>query len=254
MSAEEGPSPLDLLGREPDERLLGADLAQLPATVGEPPQPLPESPARRQVVRFGATMTGVTLIGGVVLALAGLIELVANGSVLWLIILVVGVILAATHWGWVHVAELTGNRIEARRGASLEERQAHWLRGIEPYPRWEVSTTAGEDGSITIVTIRHQPVATGEHNYTFVRDEVGREVHSAEEPAAQVTERAELLRRQAGAKTEQAREEFEAARDAYDQALMTRDDEQQRVAALRAASQALSERINEHLRDPPLTE
>lgn len=248
------PDPLDFLGREPDERLLGEDLKQLPGSVGGPPAPLPESPARRQVVRFGATMTGATLIGGALLSLVGLIEVIANGSLVWLIVLVVGVILVSTHWGWVHVAELTGNRIEARRGASLEERQARWLRGIEPYPRWEVSTSAGEDGSITIVTIRHQPTANGEHNYTFVRDEVGREVHSAEEPAAKVAERAELLRRQAAAETEEAREQFEAARDAYDQALMVRDDEQQRIAALRAASQALSERINEHLRDPPLAE
>jgi hypothetical protein len=35
---------------------------------------------------------------------------------------------------------------------------------------------------------------------------------------------------------------------------LARDDEQQRQAALRAASQALSERINANLRDPPLAE
>jgi hypothetical protein len=35
---------------------------------------------------------------------------------------------------------------------------------------------------------------------------------------------------------------------------MARGDEQERVAALRAASEALSERINANLRDPPLTE
>jgi hypothetical protein len=245
---------LDLLGRDADERLLGPDLAQLPATVGEPPQPLPESPARRRVVRLGATMTGVTLIGGLAVALLGLVEVIANGSLLWVVVLVLGIVLASTHWGWVHVAELTGNRIEARRSTSLEERQKQWLAEIEPYPRWEVSTSAGADGAITILTVCHRPVLQGERTYTFVREEVAREVHAADEPAAGVAERAELLRRDAAAETERAREDFRAARDAYEEALMVRDDEQQRRAALQAASQALSERINAHLRDPPLTE
>jgi hypothetical protein len=167
---------------------------------------------------------------------------------------VLGIVLASTHWGWVHVAELTGNRIEARRSTSLEERQKQWLAEIEPYPRWEVSTSAGADGAITILTVCHRPVLQGERTYTFVREEVAREVHAADEPAAGVAERAELLRRDAAAETERAREDFRAARDAYEEALMVRDDEQQRRAALQAASQALSERINAHLRDPPLTE
>lgn len=254
MSAKEGASPLEFLEREPDRRLLGADLPQLPATAGEPPQPLPESPARRQVVRFGATMTGVTLIGGLALALLGLVEAIADGGLLWLVVLVIGIVLVATHWGWVHVAELTGNRIEGHRQASLDERRASWLSQVEPYPRWEVSTHAAEDGSIEITTTLHRPVASGEQTFTFVREEVASESHAADEPGAAVAERAELLRRQAAADTARGREEFEAARDAYQQALFVRDDEQQRIAALRAASEALSERINEHLRDPPLTE
>jgi hypothetical protein len=246
--------PLALLGREADEQLLGTDLEQLPATVGEPPRPLPDSPARRQVVRLGATMTGVTLVGGVALALLGLVEVIANGSLLWLVVLVLGLVLTATHWGWVHVAELTGNTIEARRNASVVEQQRHWLGEIEPYPRWEVSTTANDDGSITILTACVRPVPRGERTFTFVREEIDREVHTADEPAAAVAERAELLRRRAAAETARSREEFEAARDAYDEALLVRDDEQQRRAALHAASEALSERINAHLRDPPLTE
>lgn len=254
MSTEEGASPLDLLGRVADERLLSEDLRHLPATVGDPPQPLPESPARRQVVRLGATMTGVTLVGGLALALLGLIELIANGDVLWLVVLVIGIVLTSTHWGWVHVAELTGNRIEGRRHAALDQRQEHWLSEIEPHPRWEVTTSADEDGSITILTVRHDPIPIGDRTFTFVAEEVGREVHSADEPGAAVTERAELLRREAAANTERAREDFEAARNAYEETLMLRDDEQQRRAALQAASEALSERINAHLRDPPLTE
>ena len=246
--------PLDLLGREADERLLGTDLPQLPATVGEPPHPLPESPARRQVVRFGAAMTGVTLIGGVALALLGLVELIAEGGLVWLVALVIGIVLATTHWGWVHFAELAGNRIEGHRHVTLEERQRFWLSQIEPCPSWEVSTRVSEDGSITIVTVCHRPVPLGDRTFTFVSEEVAREVHAADEPAAEVTERAELLRRQAAAGTEAARDEFEAARDAYQEVLMLRDDDEQQRAALRAASEALSERLNAHLRDPPLTE
>jgi hypothetical protein len=247
-------NPLDLLGREPDGRLLGADLMQLPATIGEPPEPLPESPARRRVVRFGATMTGVTLIGGIALALLGLVELISEGGIVWLAALVIGIGLAATHWGWVHVAELSGDRIEGHRHVSLEERQRFWLSQIEPCPAWEITTRAGEDGSITIATVCHRPVPLGDRTFTFSSEEVAREVHSADEPAAEVTERAELLRRQAAADTEAARGEFETARDAYEEALMIRDDDEQQRAALRAASEALSERLNTHLRDPPLAE
>lgn len=245
---------LDLLGREADERLLGSDLRQLPAAVGQPPQPLPESPARRRVVRFGAAMTGITLIGGLALALLGLVEAIASGGLVWIVVLVLGIVLVSTHWGWVHVAELTGNTIEARRHVSLHERGRQWLSQIEPFPHWAISTSAAEDGSITIVTTSHRPVPVGERTFTFVSEVVAREVHSAEEPAAAVAERAELLRHQAAAETERAREDFQAARDAYEAALMVRDDEQQRHAALRAASEALSERINAHLRDPPLTD
>lgn len=246
--------PLELIGSEPDTRLWGEDLAHLPADVDRPPQPLPESPARRQVVRLGAAMTGATLIGGAALALLGLVEAIANGGLAWLVVLVLGIVLVITHWGWVHVAELTGNRIEARRQSPLEERRRQWLSQIEPYSRWEVLTRADEDGSITIETLRHRPVPRGERTFTFTGELESREVHPPDEPAAAVTERAELLRREAAARTRRARDQFEAARDAYERVLIAQDDEQQRRAALRAASEALSERINSNLRDPPLTE
>ncbi len=199
-------------------------------------------------------MTGVTLIGGALLAVLGLIEAIANGGLAWFVVLVLGIVLVTTHWGWVHVAELTGNRIEGRRHTSSEERQRLWLAQIEPYPRWEVRTRADPDGSITIETMRCRPVASGERRFTFERELEAREVHSADEPGAAVTERAELLRRQAAVQTQQARERFEVARDAYDRELMAGDDERQRRAALHAASRALSDRINANLDDPPLTE
>lgn len=243
-----------MVSYEPDERLLGEDLGQLPAGLGQPPQPLPESSTRRQVVRAGATMTGVTLVGGMLLTVLGLIEAIANGGAAWVAVVAAGIVLALTHWGWVHVAELTGNLIEGRRESSLQDRRQDWLTQIEPYSRWEVVTRADEAGSIAIETLRHRPVARGARTFTFLRELEAQEVHSPDEPAAAVTERAELLRREAAAETRRAREQFEAARDAYDRVLIAEDDEQQRRAALRAASQALSERINSNLRDPPLTE
>jgi hypothetical protein len=69
-----------------------------------------------------------------------------------------------------------------------------------------------------------------------------------------VTERAELLRRQAAQDTARERERYEAAHDAYEQAMLENADEQERLAAARAASQALSEQINTNLREPPLVE
>jgi hypothetical protein len=246
---------LTLVGLEPDERLLGEDRLALPAAAGEPPAQPPLSAARRRIVGFGAAMTGGTLVMGSLLTVAALIETITSGFALsWVVVLAFAVLLVATHWGWVHVAELTATNIEGRRIASLEERRRQWLRELEPYPRWEVSTSVGDDGSITILTVRYRPVARGEGAFTFVREEVGRELHSAEEPAASVTERAEHLRRQAALVTADARARYEEARAAYDAARLAAGDEAERVAVLRAASQALSERINANLREPPLVE
>jgi hypothetical protein len=245
---------LELLGREPDQRLLAEDLGQLPASVGQP-EALPDTPRRRRLVAVGATLTGVTLIGGVALIVVGLIAAVVSGfGIAAIAAIVIGIALVGTHWGWVHVAELSANTLEERRHASVLDRRREWLKQVEPYTRWEVSTNAHQDGAIAIVTTRYRPIPRGERTFTFLREETARETHSADEPAAAVTERAELLRRAAAADTKRERERYEAARDAYETALLARGDEQERLAALRAASEALSERINTNLREPPLTE
>jgi hypothetical protein len=245
---------VQLIKLEADERLLGEDAGKLPAALGAP-EALRPSPARRRVVAMGATLTGVTLVIGMLLAVFGAIDGLATGfdtgSVLALI---AGIILVSTHWGWVHVAELTGQRLEARANRDVIDSRRTWLHAIEPYTRWEVTAGAGEDGSIAIVTTRYRPVSSGERTFTFVRDEVAREVHSGDEPAATVTERAELLRREAALDTARERERYEVAHDAYERAVLADADEQERVAAVRAASEALSERINSNLRDPPLVE
>ena len=250
----EASNPVELVGREPDERLLSEDLDNLPAAVGRP-EIAPPSRARRRIVGTGATLTGVSLVLGVVLVLIGVIDGIASGIGLAAVLaFLVGLVLIATHWGWVHVAEITATSIEGRANADVLARQRQWLAGIEPYARIEVSTAVEDDGSITINSVRHRPVPTGEHSFTFAREVVHREVHSPDEPAASVTERAEQLRREGALVTEHERERYEIAAQAYESALMGRADEEQRRLARRAASEALSGQINTNLREPPLVE
>jgi hypothetical protein len=244
----------ELIGREPDERLFGADLELLPSAVGRPEE-IPPSPARKRVVAIGAALTGITLVLGVALTAFGAVDGFASGfDATSLAALFVGIALISTHWGWVHVAELTGQRLERGANRDVLDSRQRWLSAIEPYPRWEVTASTGDDGSIAIATTRYLPVLTGEHRFTFTKQEVSREHHSGDEPAAVVAERAELRRRQAAADTARERERYEVAHDAYEAAVLANADEQERVAAVRAASEALSERINSNLRDPPLVE
>ena len=247
-------NPAELVGREPDERLLSVDLDKLPDAVGRP-ETAPPSRVRRRVVGAGATLTGVTLVVGVLLVVLGVIEGIASGiEATSVLAFVVGLVLVATHWGWVHVAEITANSIEGRANADVLGRQRQWLTAVEPYPRVEVSTEVEDDGSIAIYSVRHRPVPSGERRFTFVREVAAREVHSADEPAAAVTERAEHLRREAALVTQRERQRYEIAADAYQAALLGRDDDEQRRLARRAASEALSHQINANLREPPLVE
>lgn len=246
--------PAWLAGLAPDERLLGEDSWQLPAELGRPEE-IPPSATRRRIVAVGATLTAATLVLGGILAAFGAVDFFATGfDVVPVIALFVGLGMVATHWGWVHVAELYGQRLERRGSRGVLDRRRAWLSEIEPYPRWEVRTEAREDGSITISTVCHRPVARSEGTFTFARHEIAEETHPAQEPAADVAERAEALRRQAALETARAREEYQAARDRLQKSRLTQADEQERQAAARAASQALSERINTNLREPPLAE
>jgi hypothetical protein len=246
------PDSAELVDRVADERLLD-EVTSLPAAVGRP-EAIPSSRTRARLVGVGATLTGVTLIVGVALVIFGVTEAVSNAIVLAVAALVVGAGLVGTHWGWVHIAEATADAIENRRNGELLERRRRWLETIEPYTRYEVTTSVGEDGSIGITRTRYRPVARGERGFSFVSEVEHREQHSGDEPGAAVAERAELLRRRAAQDTERERERFEIAADAYETALLGRRDEAHRLAARRAASEALSERINSNLRDPPLVE
>jgi hypothetical protein len=244
----------DFVGSEPDERLLAEDVEKLPAGLGRP-EAVPPSRARRRIVGAGATLTAVSLVGGVLLVLLGAIETISGGIDLAAVLaFVVGLILISTHWGWVHVAELTANSVEGRSNADALDRRRQWLAGIEPYTHFEVSTEVRDDGAIEIYSVRHRPVRARENTFTFVREVEHREVHPPDEPAAAVTERAETLRREAALATEQERRRYEIAAGAYQAALGGHADEEQRRLAQRAASEALSNQINTNLRDPPLVE
>lgn len=250
----ERPTAAEFVGSEPDERLLAEDLDKLPAAVGRP-ETIVSSRARGRIVGTGATLTAVSLVIGVLLVALGVVDAISSGiDAGALLALVVGGVLIATHWGWVHVAEITANSVEGHSNAEVIERRRQWLTGIEPYSRLEVSTEVGDDGSIAICTMRHRPVQVGEDRFTFVRELQQREVHPPDEPAAAVTERAETLRREAAIVNEEEHRRYEIAAEAYHAALIGRADEEQRRLARRAASEALSHQINSNLRDPPLVE
>jgi hypothetical protein len=246
-------NPAELVGREPDERLLSKDVDKLPDAVGRPETP-PPSRVRRRVVGAGAALTGVSLVLGVLLVLLGVIDALSGIDAAAVLAVIVGAVLIATHWGWVHVAEITANSIEGRANADVLARQRQWLAEIEPYARVEVSTVVEDDGSIAILSVRHRPVPSGDRSFTFVREVEHREVHSPDEPAAAVTERAEHLRRDAALATDRERERYEIAAAAYRGALLGQEDDEQRRLAQRAASEALSGQINTHLREPPIVE
>ena len=197
----------------------------------------------------------MTLIGGVALAILGASELVfADGGALAILALVIGIVLAATHWGWVHVAEVSAEGIERRGNVDVIEHRRAWLSAIAPFTRYEIATDAGADGSITIRRIRHRPIRCSDQTFVFEQHSELTETHPADTPAAVVAERAELLRRQAAADTESERRRFQVRAEQLDRAALADSDNRERQLAQAAASRALSDQINANLRDPPLIE
>jgi hypothetical protein len=248
------PNADDVADRVADESLLTEDPASLPVAIGRPVA-LPESRTRARLVGLGATLTGVTLIAGIVLVALGAIQALSSGiDLAGIAALAIGGLLLGTHWGWVHVAEASADALEHRRNRDIIALRQHWLETIEPYTRYEVSTSVADDGSITIDRIQHRPVPAHPGVFRFVRAVEHTEVHSGDEAAAAIAERAELLRRQASLDTERERQRFQVAADASERRRLGQGDEAEELSARRAASQALSEQINSNLRDPPLTE
>jgi hypothetical protein len=253
MSQE--PDPAELLGRTGASELLSEDSRLLPEALGRPPALPPPSPRHRKLVVTGATLTGVTLFGGIALTVIGAIDAFSSGlGGVALVALIIGILMISTHWGWVHVAAFTADGIDSHRVRAAEADRQQWLATIEPYTRYEVSTDVEQDGSLQIATVRYRPVALGDGQFTFQRDVLDPERHPDDEPAAQIAERAEHLRREAALQTEAERSRYEQAADAQQRVQIGRETEEEQLAARRAASEALSNQINTNLRDPPLTE
>jgi len=242
------------LGVAADRRLLGEDLLNLP-DAEQHHESAVSTHRHDRLVAAGSLLTGVTLIGGAVMVLYGGWQLLFNGGgAIDAVLAVIGMLLAGTHWGWVHVAEYVGLTIDEHQQRSTDARRREWLAGIQPYPRFSVSTSVLDDASTRIERILHQPVLTAQHTFTFVRQTEAETTYNADTPAAVIAAAVETMRRQARLDTDRLRELWEAAATTYAATLSSADDDQQRVAAQRAAAVALSEHINASLLETPLVE
>jgi hypothetical protein len=206
-------------------------------------------------VTAGSLLTGTTLVGGAAMVLYGGWQSLFNGGgAIDVVVALVGILLVGTHWGWVHVAEYFGLVLDEHQQRTIDARQRDWLAGIQPYPRFSISTSVLEDASTRVERILHQPVLTPEHTFTFVREVDAEQTYDAHASAEVIAEGVETMRRQARLETDRLRGLWEAASTAYDAAMFSAHDDQQRLAAERAAATALSEHINASLLEPPLVE
>jgi hypothetical protein len=242
------------LGVAADRRLLDEDLFNLPD--GEQHrEPDISTHKHDRLVAAGSLLTGVTLISGAAMMLYGGWQFLFNGGGAFdAALAVIGILLAVTHWGWVHVAEYIGLTIDEHRRRASEERGQEWLATIHPYPRFSVSTSVLDDASTRVERVLHKPVLTPQHTFTFVRELDAEEIYDPHAPAQAIATTVETMRRQARLETDRLRGQWEAASAAYAAALLSADDDRQRLAAERAAATALSEHINASLLEPPLIE
>jgi hypothetical protein len=245
---------LAFLGVAPDRRLLDEDLGNLPVAEHRH-APAPSTREHDRLVAAGSLLTGTTLVGGTALILYGGWQVLFNaGTVFDVILLVVGILLAATHWGWVHVAEYAGLTIDAGRQRALEAQNREWLTTIQPYPRFSVSTDVLDDATTRVTRYVHRPLLTPQHTFTFVREADTEQLYPADTPAAIIATSVEAMRRQARLDTDRLRGLWQAASSAYEAARLSAADDEQDLAAQRAAATALSEHINASLGQPPLAE
>ena len=245
---------LMFLGVPAERRLLDEDLVNLPAAE-QYHEPAVLTHKHDRLVAVGSLLTGVSLIGGVAIALYGGWDVLLNGGgAFGVVIAVIGILLVATHWGWVHVAEYVGVAIDERAHRTQDARRRDWLAALQPYPRFSVSTAVLDDASTRIGRVLHRPVLTVNNTFTFVRETEAEKTYDADVPAQVIAGDVEEMRREARVDTDRIRGLWEAASSAYTAALASADDEKQQLAAKRAAAIALSEHINESLLEPPLVE
>jgi hypothetical protein len=252
--SETGQQMVAFLGVPADRRLLNQDIGNLPVAEQRREQAI-STHKHDRLVAAGSLMTAVTLIGGVVLALYGGIQAVfESGGAFDVVLAVIGVLLLATHWGWVHVAEYVGLTIDGRVERNNQEHALAWLAAIQPYPRFSVSTSVLDDASTRVERVLHKPVLTEQGTFTFVREPEAAETYDADVPAEVIAAAVETARRRARLETDRLHELWETASTAYDAALLSARDDQERLAARRAAATALSEHLNASLLEPPLVE
>jgi hypothetical protein len=245
---------LAFLGVPADERLLDEDLANLPGA-DQHHEAVVSSQRHDRLVAAGSLLTGGTLIGGTAMLLYGGWQvLFEGGGAFDAVLAVIGILLVGTHWGWVHVAEYVGLTIDEQQRRVADERRREWLAAIAPYPRFSISTSVLDDASTQVERILHRPVLTTQHTFTFVRQVTAIETYDADAPAAEIATAVETIRRQARLETDRLRELWEAASDAYTAVLLSAHNDEQQLAAQRAAATALSEHINSSLLEPPLVE
>src|SRR3954451_2702023 len=254
MGDDGGQGMVAFLGVAADPRLLDEDLSNLP-DAEQHHEPAISTHKHDRLVTAGSFMTGATLVGGAALTLYGGWQvLFQSGGAFDLGLAVVGLLLVATHWGWVHVAEYVGLTIDEHQGRAAEARRREWLASVQPYPRFSVSTSVLDDASTRVQRVLHRPVLTGHDTFTFVREAAGEKTYGAGTSAADIAATVETMRREARLETDRLSGLWEAASTAYDAALLSAGDDQQRLAAEHAAATALSEHINASLREPPLVE
>ena len=242
------------LGVAADRRLLDEDRANLPEAE-QRREPVVVTHTHDRLVLAGSVLTGTTLVlGGAMLLYGGGEVLFGGGGAVFFVLAAIGLLLVATHWGWVHVAEYAGVTLDERHHRDAEAGRRDWLATIEPYPRFSVSTTVLSDASTRIQRFRHEPVLVSPRTFSFVRHLDAEQTFDADASAASIAAGVEAMRRQARLESDRLRGDWEAASSAYDAALRDADDEQQRLAAQRAAATALSEHINASLLEPPLVE
>ncbi len=252
--ADDNHGMVAFLGVPADRRLLNEDLFNLP-TAEQHLEPAVSTEQHDRLVAAGSLATGVTLVGGAAILLYGAVQLLFNGGGAFeAVIAVIGLVLAGTHWGWVHVAEYVGLMIDERQQRATDERRRDWLATIQPYPRFSVSTSVLDDASTRVERVLHQPVLTAQHTFTFVRETDAEKTFDAHTSAEVIADTVETMRRHARLENDRLRELWEAASTAYAAALLSANDDEHELAARRAAATALSEHINASLLEPPLVE
>jgi hypothetical protein len=245
---------LAFLGVAPDSRLLDEDMLNLPSSEQHREPPV-STQRHERLVAAGSVMTGLTLVGGVGLLLfAGWQLLFHGGRGSDAVLAGIGLVFAATHWGWVHLAEYAGLTIDGRQAHEIEARQKQWLATIEPYPRFSIDTSVSADGTTLVQRFLHRPLLTERNTFTFVRKSDIEHVHDVDAPAEVIATDVEVMRREARLQTDRLRELWASASTAYSAALLSAHDDQERLAAHRAAALALSEHINASLLEAPVAE